>query len=401
MDYYKPSQEILDKYADVLVRFGLNSGKGIKRGDVVYLEVPECAKQLLISLQKSVLKAGAHYITNFIPDEAARHFYELAEEHQLNFFAEKHWKAKVEQADHLLSILAETNKKELKGISPKKIMARQSVHKPYMDWRHEKENRGKLSWTLGLYGTEAMAKEAGLSLKEYWDQIIKACYLDREDPIAEWKKAFVEINRLKKVLNDLNIKKLRIKSEHNNLTIGLGKNRQWLGGNGANIPSFEVFISPDWRLTEGHIYVDQPLYRYGNLIKNIHLEFREGKVVSAKADIGEDFLKEMIATENADKIGEFSLTDKRLSKIDKFMAETLFDENFGGKYGNTHIALGRAYTESYPGDVSKFSKKDWDKMGYNDSIVHTDVVSTENREVYAELEDGKEVLIYKDGMFLI
>jgi len=83
------------------------------------------------------------------------------------------------------------------------------------------------------------------------------------------------------------------------------------------------------------------------------------------------------------------------------MATTLFDENVGGKYGNTHIALGKAYKDSYPGKMDNVSKNQWDKMGYNDSSVHTDIVATSNREVIAFLSDGKEKVIYRDGKFLI
>jgi aminopeptidase len=185
------------------------------------------------------------------------------------------------------------------------------------------------------------------------------------------------------------------------LIVGLGEGRKWLGGSGRNIPSFELFISPDWRLTEGKAKFDMPLYRYGNKVEGISLEFKEGLVVKSGASSGEEVLKEMIASENANKIGEFSLTDIRFSRITQFMAETLFDENFGGKYGNTHIALGNAYKDSYPGDPSKVSKEEWKKLGYNDSIVHTDVVSTENRVVTAFLESGEKIVIYKDGQFTI
>jgi aminopeptidase len=174
-----------------------------------------------------------------------------------------------------------------------------------------------------------------------------------------------------------------------------------MGGSGRNIPSFEVFISPDCRYTEGYISFNQPLYRYGNLIKDIYLEFKNGKVVKATAKKGEKILKHMIANTNANMIGEFSLTDGRISKITKFMAETLFDENMGGKYGNTHIALGSAYKDSYPGDPNKVPKSQWAKMGYNESVVHTDIISTEDRTVTAWLPNGKTLVIYKDGKFTV
>lgn len=400
MERYVPSGEILDKYADVLVNFALNSGKGIKKGDVVYLEVPECAKPFLMPLQCALLKTGGHYITNFIPDNTARHFYELAEEHQLEFFPAMYLKGKVEQADHQVVVLAETNKLELEGIHPQKIMKRSKAMKLYKDWRDEKENRGKFTWTLALYGTEAMAKEANISLKEYWLQIIKACYLDFKEPVTQWKKTFAEIERLRAILNNLEIEKLRVKAEGTDLIVGLGKNRQWLGGSGRNIPSFELFISPDCRLTEGKISFDQPLYRYGHLIEGVKLEFKDGKVIMAEAKKGEHVLKEMIAVEGADRIGEYSLTDIRLSRIDKFMAETLYDENFGGNFGNTHVALGSAYKDSYTGEIKKVTKEQWKFMGYNESVVHTDIIATTDREVAAFLADGTQRVIYKQGKFV-
>lgn len=398
---YVPSKDILDKYADLLVNFALGDCKGIKKGDVVFLQVPENAKPLLVSLRNVVLKAGGSPIISFSPDDMTKEFYNLASDEQISFFPEKYLKGLVDEVDHFLMILADTNPKELENVNPKKIMMRQKVFKPYMEWRDEKENAGNLTWTLAAYATEGMAKEAGLSLEEYWQEIIKSCYLDEENPIEKWKSIVAEIGRVQEKLNSMEIEELHITASGTDLVVGLGKDRKWLGGSGNNIPSFEVFISPDWRKTQGKIQFTEPLYRYGNLIKNAYLEFENGKVVKATASEGESILKEMILTENADKIGEFSLTDGRLSRITKFMAETLFDENVGGEQGNTHLALGKAYQDSYPGDVSKVTNEQWDEMGYNNSVVHTDIVSTSPREVTAKLSNGEEVLIYKEGKFII
>ncbi len=398
---YVPDKKILDNYADVLVNFALNDGEGIKKGDVVYLQVPEIAKPLLISLRRAVLKSGGHPIVHFLADDITREFYELANDEQLNFFPEKYLKGVIDEMDHFITIIADTNKTELSGIKPGKIMTKSKAFKPYMDWRRDKENRGEFTWTLALYGTGDAAKEAGLSLEEYWHEIIQACYLDSEDPVGKWKETLQEIERVRGELNNLAIEKVKIKGEGIDLIVGLGKDRKWLGGSGRNIPSFEVFISPDCRVTEGKIRFNQPLYRYGHMIKGVKLEFEKGKVVKVEAEEGLEVLKEMINVENADKIGEFSLTDSRLSRISKFMAETLFDENIGGEFGNTHIALGEAYKDSYPGDVSKVSKDEWAEMGYNESVVHTDIVSTENREVTAVLDDGSEKVIYENGKFVI
>lgn len=398
---YHPSDTILEKYAKVLIDFALNSGQGIKPKEVIFLQVPECAKPLLVHLRRAVLTSGGFPIVQYLPDDISREFFELANEDQLSFFPEQLLKGRIDQVDHFVSILAETDKHELEGIPPEKLMRYQKTFTPYKQWRDEKENAGKMTWTLALYGTPAMAKEVGMTEKEYWNQIIAACYLDDPDPIATWKKTASEVERLKDTLNDLHIESLHVEAPGTNIVVGLGAGRKWMGGSGRNIPSFEVFISPDARKTEGIVTFTEPLYGYGNLIKDVTLEFKKGRVVKAKAKKGEQVILEMLKVENADRIGEFSLTDRRLSRITKFMGETLFDENVGGEYGNTHMALGSAYKDSYPGDPSEITEEGWKQLGYNESVIHTDIVATSKRTVTATLPNGEKKVIYKDGEFLI
>jgi len=399
---YTPSQELLEKYAHVLINFALNSGEGVKPGEVVQVQVPEVAKPMYVPLRNTILKAGAIPLMQFLPDDVqAADFYEIASDQQLDFFLHDYSKGLVDQVDHSVYIIAEFDKYELANVDPEKIMRRSKTMKPYMEWRRDKEAAGKFTWTLAMYGTEAMAKDVNMSLEDYWAEIIKACYLDQPDPVAAWRKTMAEIDHIKDALNALEIDKLHVEAEGIDLTIGLGANRTWLGGSGRNIPSFEIFTSPDWRRTEGHVSFNQPLYRYGNMVENVYLEFKEGRVVKATATKNEELLTAMIATENADKVGEFSLTDGRHSRITKVMGETLFDENIGGPEGNTHIAVGSAYRDAYPGDMSTVSEEQWKEMGYNESVVHTDIVSTAKRKVTATLADGSTKVIYENGKFLV
>ena len=305
--------------------------------------------------------------------------------------------------DHSVFLLAEKDPKALQGVDGKKIMLRGKSLKPFMDWRHKKEWAGKLTWTIALYGTVGMAREAGLSEKAYWEQIIKACFLDEKDPIAKWKQVYRDIEKYRSRLNKLSprIDKLHAKGVDMDIWYTLGEKRAWHAGSGRNIPSFEIFTSPDWRGTNGWIRVNQPLYRYSNKITGIQLWFKNGRVIKSSARTNEKLLKEMIATPGADKVGEYSLTDKRHSRITKFMAETLFDENMGGPFGNSHIALGMSYRDTYAGDVSKLTDKEARRLGFNDSSVHTDVVSTTDRTVTAHLKDGSTKVIYRKGMFVL
>ena len=101
------------------------------------------------------------------------------------------------------------------------------------------------------------------------------------------------------------------------------------------------------------------------------------------------------------RVGEFSLTDKRFSRINRFMANTLYDENYGGRYGNCHLAVGDSYSDTYDGNPAELTKETKRKLGFNDSALHWDLVNTEKKTVTAYLKNGKRVLIYENGMFTL
>ena len=403
----KPDESLLKKYAQVMVQYALNNGNGIKKGDTVFLVGQECTKDLFTAIAKEVWSSGGNLITNYQPDNVqdnslARFLLQNGSDEQLSFFAKPYWQGIVDATDHILFIVSEPDIHYLEGLPASKISMMNSARAPYMKMREKKEQEGKLSWSLCLYGTPSMADEAGLSLEEYWEQIIEACYLREDDPVMKWKAVQKEIEEIKDKLDALEIERLHIKGDDMDIHIQIGENRKWLSGGGKNIPSFEIFTSPDWRGTNGFINFNQPLYYSGKRISGVSLRFENGVVVASSATENEDALKEMIAQENADKVGEFSLTDKRHSRITKFMATTLFDENMGGEFGNTHIALGNAYKDTYTGDMSTVTDEQWARMGYNSCPkVHTDIISTSNRTVTATLRNNSEKIIYKDGQFVL
>lgn len=401
---FQPSVEILEKYAKVLVNFALGGGKGIKKGDVVFLASPLSALPFYRALRKEILNSGGLTIGNLSDDMsgAAKYYYDHASHEQLTVFFDKYYKGLVAQVDHRIAVLADYDIHELDEVDPKKILLVQKTAKPLMQWFDKKENQGRYTWTLAVYGTKSMAEEAGLSLEEYWLQIINACYLDYAKPIAKWRGVSNEVERVAKKLSELKIKLLHVKGQDVDLRLNVGKKRRWLGGGGRNIPSFEVFTSPDWRGTEGWIRFNQPLYYYGPKVEGIELHFKNGRVVKASAKRRDDLLQTILTTDKgASRIGEFSLTDTRLSRITKFMAETLYDENIGGPYGNTHLAVGKSYHDTYIGDTSKMNKSLARKLGYNESAVHVDMISTTDRTVTATLESDKQIIIYKNGRFTV
>lgn len=406
---YTPPEDILQKYAQLLVHFGLQTraGKKLKKGSVVQFDVPEVAGPLYFHLQNEILKAGYHPLGILEPSETKEHnfseaFFTHANSSQRKFFPAEYVKARIDLIDGRIGIIADTLPDALKNVPAKQVSEKMQSRKKAKEWYFEKIDDGKLCWTLGLYGTDAIAKEAGMSLKAYWQQIIRACYLDSPDPVKEWIRINKEVQTTAKKLSALKIDSVHITGPDVDLTIGLGANRAWRAGGGNNIPSYEVFTSPDYRRVNGWIRFNQPLYnKFGTLITGVELTFKDGVCVKSNAKTSEDSLKQILKTPGGNRLGEFSLTDGRLSRITKFMANTLYDENVGGKYGNTHIAIGSAYRDCFQGKDRPKDARGWDALGYNDSIVHEDIVSTTRRMVVATLTNGKEVTIYKDGKFTL
>ena len=236
----------------------------------------------------------------------------------------------------------------------------------------------------------------------YRDQIIQACFLDEDDPVKKWNDVNNMIQEKKDTLNDMKIQYVHVVWPDEDLKVKIWSDRLWAGWRGCNIPSFEIFISPDCRDINWRVRFNQPLYRYGNLIEWIELEFKDGLVVKAHANKNDNILQDMIQIEWMKQIWEFSLTDARTSKITKFMAETLFDENVWWEFGNTHIALGKAFDECFNWDQSKLDDSEFKKsIWLNTSAEHVDIISTANRTVTATLEDWSEKVIYENGMFTI
>jgi len=406
---YQPTPEILEKYAELIVRFGMQSksGKKLAKGSTIAFYVPEAAKPLYFYLQRAILKQGHNPIGVYLPSSDDTYnlqhdFFTHASKSQRQFVAEEQTKGLVDQIDGSIHILADSNPHALKLIDSKKIMERSQAQKPAISYRRRKIESDQLFWTIALYATPAMAKEADMSLKAYWEQIIQACYLDDKDPVAAWKKINATVTGTAAKLTKLGISSVHMVGKDVDLTIGIGSDRKWLAGGGCNIPSFEVFTTPHWQSVNGWIRLNQPHYRYGKKIEGIELWFKDGVVTKSHATDNHDLLKSMLKTPGGNKIGEFSLTDCRLSRITKFMAEILYDENIGGTYGNTHIALGSAYRECYAGTSNpKWDDEKWDQLGFNNSVVHSDVISTTDRTVTATLPNGKTKVIYTNGQFVI
>ena len=391
-----------ERYADVMIwamQAARRNGK-FKKYDTVLLRTDTAALPLAEVIYKKLLAARFNVVTRImVPEGFSKSFYELGDNKHLSFMApgENEFQGAI---NGLIALHAPQDLTHLKNIDPARIAKTAVARKPIREILDEREQQGLFSWTLCNYPTEELAGRAGLSVKEYSNQIVRACFLNEKDPVKKWKEVTKQINEIGAWLTSLPIDTLRVESEHMDFEVLLGSQRRFIAGGGCNIPSFEIFTSPDWRGTRGVYFADLSSYRSGNYVKGVRLEFKNGRVVKADAEQGADFVRKMVAMDRgAAQIGEFSLTDRRFSKINKFMADILFDEIFGGKYGNCHVAIGASYADTFSGPQSKLDKKMKEKLGFNDSSLHWDLINTENKRVTARLKDGSTQVVYEKGEF--
>jgi aminopeptidase len=396
------TEKQLDRYADVLVWAMKKARTGkFKNNDIIAIRYNTPSIGLAETLNAKLLGVGMNPVLRAMPTPTMeRNHFELSNNRQLVFIPPGE-KELYKNLNGSIFLHAPESITHLKNIDPKKIGKLSVSRKVFRDILSKREEQGLFGWTLCIFPTKTLAKHAGLSMKEYTRQIVNSCFLNKTSPISQWEQIFKNAVSIKKWLNCLNVNFYHIESENVDLKISPGEKRRWIGLSGHNIPSFEIFLSPDWRGTTGVYFADQPSYRSGNYVKSVRLEFKKGSAVKISAIKGANFVKTQLSIDKgANKLGEFSLTDKRFSKINVFMANTLFDENHGGKYGNCHIAVGSSYSDSYSGDLKGLSKELKKKLGFNDSALHWDLVNTEKKRVSAHLKSGKIITIYENGRFL-
>lgn len=393
----------LNKYADVLL-WGLKTARKdkFKKGDIILIQYESPATRLTEILYRKVLEMGAHPVQRIgLTFEMEKSLYEKGNDGQVVFLApgDKELYGKI---NGRIFLRAPQSLTHLKDVDPMRIGKFLVSRKPLRDILDSREEQGGYGWTLCTVPTQELARQAKTTIRQYETQIVKACYLDAEDPVHEWETIHKAVSGIKKRLNSLKVKHLHVESDHVDLKITPGDHRKWAGVSGHNIPSFEIFFSPDWRGTEGVYFANLPSFRSGNYVTDVRIVFRKGSVVEIEAKEGQDFATKQLAMDvGASRIGEFSLTDRRFSRINRFMADTLFDENYGGPYGNSHIALGSSYTDTYDGDPASMTKAMKKKLGFNDSALHWDLVNTERKRVTAHLLSGEELVIYEDGLFKV
>ena len=346
----------------------LNHSVKIKPKEKVLITVSEMGLPLGKAVYAEALKMGAYPMLDVSLSGIDYTFYNLANDWQLSYVPEEVVKAKVKWADAYVRIVADDNLRELSEIPPSKMTDRAKIMRPLMDPMIDSDR-----WILTYYPTNAMAQEAGMSLEALTDFYFDACMVD-------YGAMEEELKGLEKVMDKG--KEIHVKGKMTDLWVGIeGRLAQACYGE-RNIPDGECFLAPVTNKVNGEVYFELPTLAYGHVVSGIHLEFVDGKVVRAKADVGDDALQKMLETDpGARYLGEFAIGANY--QITKGMMNTLFDEKIGG---TLHMALGRAYKDARGG-------------GENESAIHWDIVKDMRTEGSILTIDGQEIL--KEGKLLV
>jgi len=326
-----------------LARLVVDYSVFVKKGEKVIISGTEEARDFVVALYKEVILRGAHPILRFRPSGLTPFFYKYANKEQLEKFPDE-FDYIVKNAHKYIGISTESNTRELTNCNPEKITAREKIVHPISDYIcNEKPKIYRC--TVG-FPCMALAQEAEMDLTEYENFLYSAC-------LQNWRGISKKINKIADKFRKG--KKVWLKGEGVDLKFEIHGDKLVIDDGKENMPGGEIFMAPVRESLNGFIKFEYPAIRGGKEVTEIYLKFENGEVIESKADKNEDFLKQMLATdENSSYVGEFGIGMN--PKINRFTKDLLFDEKIGG---TIHLALGLAYKEN---------------GGGNDSAIHWDIV---------------------------
>ncbi|HWH44815.1 MAG TPA: aminopeptidase [Thermoleophilaceae bacterium] len=365
-----------DQRAEALAQILVRYSTKVAEGDVCVIQSTTAAEVLVQAVYEEVLRAGGLPIMQLATEGAAPAFFDLASDEQLDWIPPTAtWAA--ENADVRIAIMADTNPRALSQVDPAKQARAQKARKPLMDASMRRSASGEYRWSLTLFPTEAYAAEAGMSLAAYEDFYYAACLATDDEPLTAWQRQSDQVKHLAEWITGR--EEIHIQAPGTDIKLNVS-GRTWIPCVGEhNMPDGEFFTGPVEDSVEGEVAFSFPATYGGREVSGVRFRFKEGRVVDASAERGEDFLIEMLDTDDgARRLGELGIgTNYGISTGTK---EILLDEKIGG---TVHMAIGMAYPES---------------GGTNDSAVHWDMVC-DLRQGGSITVDGTEM--QRDGRFVV
>jgi aminopeptidase len=323
------------RFAELIAGYCLE----VQPGQQVLVRSTDLAAPALVALQAAILDRDAWPLTRVELPGESRTFYEHATDRHLDDYPPLAWE-EAKRIDATVGIQAPHEVHALAGVEPE-LITRASRGR-----RDLRERMLKKRWCSTLWPTPAAAALAGMSPAEFGGFVASAMFLDRPDPVGGWRELGAFQDHLIGRLRDA--KEIRVEADGTDLRLRVG-GRTWVNSDGRrNMPSGEVFTGPHEDSATGRIRFTVPSSPSGVDVAGVELELRDGEVVDARADRGEDYLRRALGTdEGARRVGELGIGTNY--GIDRSIGAILFDEKIGG---TVHVALGRSYPETGGRNVS-------------------------------------------------
>jgi aminopeptidase len=395
--------ERLDRYAELTVRVGTNLRPGQDMIVVAWVEQAEFAR----AVAQASYAAGARHVEVWYRDQhVLRSKIELAPEAALDFVPawELSRQRSTARADAVLVSVANAPEPRLfEGLDPRRVSRAQNTALREL----RSEMLSDYAWTVVGVPTAgwAMAMFDEPDVELLWDVFIHCLRLDTPDPGATWTARIDELQRQTQVLNDLGLDAVRFRGPGTDLTVGLFRSSRWCSGVGTtsfghtrvpNLPTEEIFTTPDPTRTSGFVRATKPLVRDGVLVEGLRMRFEGGEVVEVEAESGVELVRRQLDVDpGARRLGEVALVDgsSRIGQTGLVFFDTLFDENAA-----CHVAYGVGYLEALADSEGKTRAE----LGVNESAVHTDfMIGGPEVEVDGIATDGSVVPLLRQNAWQV
>ncbi len=399
-------EERLERYARLAVEVGSNVGEG----QVVWvIALPEHAP-LARAVARIAYENGARYVDVDYSDQHVRRArIELAGEDTLGWTPP--WTlAKVdhiaEQRGALIQIVGDPEPELLADLDGARVG--KTRMKELAERYVKATNQRLINWAIVAYPNEGWATSVfgEPDVERLWDAVADATRLNEPDPVEAWRAHIGTLVERAEQLNRRRFDSVRFRGSGTDFTVGLIPGANWCTAldetvdgrrHVVNMPTEEVFTSPDRRRTEGVVRSTKPLALSGNVVRDLELRFEGGRVVEVNASSGADLIREQIRQdENACMLGEVALVDgdSRVGRSGLVFLNTLFDEN-----ASCHIAYGAGILDAIPDGDGK-SESELEELGFNTSTIHTDfMIGGPDIEVDGIATDGSAVPILREDVW--
>jgi aminopeptidase len=410
-----PSQESLKKYAELIVRVGLNlrAGQRLLINNLTTRGVLLHTAPLVREVAKAAYKAGARYVDVLWGDEELLKMRaQMAPRDSFDEFSDWQVKAAMDlfEMDGATLTIRSNNPNLMDGEDSEIVGQMQKVYlERYADFI-DLIGKNKINWLVVAAAGPAWAArvfpdlEPAEAEKKLWEAIFSITRVDQSDPVAAWEKHIKNLKACSEYLNAKGYAALHYKAPGTDLTVGLPQGHIWNSAGStsetgifyiSNMPTEEIFTLPHKDQLNGHVSASMPLSYSNTLMEDFALTFKNGHVVKATAKKNEAALKKLVDSDaGSSSLGEVALVphSSPIAQRGHLFYDALIDENAA-----SHLALGRAYKFTLK-DAANLSDDEFKARGGNVSMAHVDfMIGSSQMDIDGQKADGTTEPVMRQG----